>query len=150
MTSREPDSKVRTTTELPSVRQAMAWLVPAAAIAFAVPASFSMGLRWERSLFLVPYIGTIGALLFVFVRRHPVSMKQPIGSRPYALVGIAVASFLPLKKIGGQPSPAVPSGMDLVTALACVVGRACCVIMHVAAVLHGMETALQLQPHYGM
>lgn len=235
MMSRDPESKVQTMTALPSVRQAMAWLVSAAAIAFAVPALFSMGLRWERSLFLVPYIGTIGVLLFVFFRRHPVSMMQLIGSWPYALVGIAVASFLLLKNIGGQPSSEVPSGMQLVMALAWVglaygvtdalllnvfpvlavqgaafferqpargvrlvrgllalaasltmtaayhlgytefqgpallsalIGNtiitasylltgsplaavATHVIMHVAAVLHGMETTLQVPPHYG-
>jgi hypothetical protein len=214
----------------------MAWLVPAAGIALSVPALFSMGLRWERSLFLLPYVGIIGVLLLVYFRRHPLSMKQLTGYWPYALVGIAAASFLLLRNIAGQPSSTVPSGMQLVTALAWVglaygitdglllnvfpvlavqgadfferqpsrrvrlvrglfalaasltvtvayhlgytefhgpamvsvlIGNtiitsaylltgsplaavATHVIMHVAAVLHGMETTLQVPPHYGL
>jgi hypothetical protein len=105
-------------TELPGLRQAAAWLALAAGVAFAVPVVFSIGLRWERSLFLAPYVGIIGALLAVYFRRHPLSMKQWLGYWPYALVGIAVASFLLLRNIAGQPSSAVPSGAQLVTALA--------------------------------
>ena len=107
-------------TQLPSLRQSTAWLGVAACIAFAVPAVFSIGLRWERALFLVPYVGIIGVLLLVYFWRHPLSVKQLIGYWPYALVGIAAASFLLLRNIAGQPASAVPSGMQLVTALAWV------------------------------
>lgn len=223
-------------TELPSIRQAMAWLIPVSAIAFAVPALFSMGLGWERSLYLVPYIGSIAVVLFVYFWRHPLSMKQLIGSWPYALVGIAAASLLLLKNIGDQPASAGPSGVQLVTTLVWVglaygvvdalllnvfpvlavqgasflegrpsrrvrllrgslalaaslsvtaayhlgytefqgpalvsvlIGNTIItatylltgsplapvvthVVMHVAAVLHGMETTLQVPPHYGL
>lgn len=221
-------------TQLPSLKQSTVWLAGAACVAFAVPALFSMGLRWERALFLVPYVSIIGVLLLVYFRRHPLSMKQFIGYWPYALVGIAAASFLLLRNIAAQPSSAVPSGMQLAVALvwvglaygvidglllnvfpvlavqgagffdaqpprnvrlargllalaaslavtvvyhlgytefhgpamiSVIIGNAIItstylltgsplaalvthVIMHVAAVLHGMETTLQLPPHY--
>lgn len=107
-------------TELPSLRQATTWLVLGASMAFVVPAVFSMGLRWERSLFLVPYVGIVGVFLLVYFRRHPISTKQVTGYWPYALVGIAAASFLLLRNIASQPSSAVPSGAQLVAALAWV------------------------------
>lgn len=106
--------------ELPSTRQAIAWLAPVAVIAFAIPALFSTGLRWERSLFLVPHVGIVGVVLFAYFRRHPMSMKQLLGSWPYALLGIAAASFLLLRNIADQPSSAVPSGLPLVAVLAWV------------------------------
>lgn len=223
-------------TALPSLRQAITWLVPAGVIAFAVPALFSMGLRWERSLFLLPYVGIIGVLLFVYFRRQPLSMKQLTGHWPTALAGVAAASFLLLRNIAGQPSSSVPSGAQLVATLAWVglaygvidglllnvfpvltvqgadfferrpswgvrlargllalaaslavtaayhlgyaefqgpalvsvlIGNTIItatylltgsplapvvthVVMHVAAVLHGMETTLQVPPHYGL
>lgn len=105
-------------TELPGLRQAAVWLTGAAVVAFAVPAVFSMGLRWERSLFLLPYVGAIGVLLLVYFRCHPLSMEQWLWSWPYALVGIAAASFALLRNIAGQPSSAVPSGLQLAMALA--------------------------------
>jgi hypothetical protein len=193
-------------------------------------------LRWERSLFLVPYVGIVGGLLLVYFLRHPLSLKQATGYWPYALAGIAAASLLLLRNIAGQPASAVPSGVQLVTALAWVglvygvvdglllnvlpvlavqgagfferqpprdlrwmrgllalaasltvtvayhlgyaefhgpamisviIGNAIItstylltgsplaavathVIMHAAAVLHGMETTLQVPPHYGL
>ncbi len=115
-----PDSKEAGVTELPGFRQSAAWLALAAGMAFAVPAVFSMGLRWERSLFLVPYVGIIGTLLLVYFRRHPLSMKQLTGHWPFALVGIAAASVVLLRNIAGQPASAVPSGLQLVMALAWV------------------------------
>jgi hypothetical protein len=101
----------------PDFRHTFGWLVAAAIIAFAVPAVFSMGMRWERSLFLIPYVASVGLFLAVYFRRHPLSMRQWIGYWPYALVGTAAASFLLLRNIAGQPSSAVPDGWHLVLAL---------------------------------
>jgi len=114
------DGKDTAMTEPPGLRASAAWVAVAAVVAFAVPAVFSMGLRWERSRFLLPYVGTIGALLLVYFRRHPLSMTQWVGHWPWALVGIAAASSLLLRNIAGQPPSAVPSGMQLVAALAWV------------------------------
>ena len=102
---------------VPDLRHTLGWLAAAAVIAFAVPAVFSMGLRWERSLFLIPNVGGVGLFLVVYCSRHPLSIRQWVGYWPYALVGTAVASFLLLRNIAGQPSSAVPEGWQLVLAL---------------------------------
>jgi hypothetical protein len=57
-------------------------------------------------------------LLFVYFRRAPISLKQLIGRWQYGLIGIAVASFLLLWNIQGQPASAVPEGGQLILALA--------------------------------
>ncbi|MFZ1106223.1 MAG: hypothetical protein WAN86_25740 [Hyphomicrobiaceae bacterium] len=102
---------------VPDTRHMLGWLAAAAAIAFAVPAVFSMGLRWERSLFLIPYVGIVGMFLVLYFSYHPLSIRQWLGYWPYALIGTAVASFLLLGNIAGQPSSAVPVGWQLVLAL---------------------------------
>jgi hypothetical protein len=194
-----------------------------------------MGLRYERPLFLIPYVGFVGAFLAVYFWRQPVSFKDFVGHWPSALIGVAVAVFLLLRNIQGQPTSAVPEGAQLVVALlwigltygvidgmllnvmpvlavqriwfaemnpsrrerltrgllalaasilvtvayhagyrefhgpamlSVIIGNAIItsaylltgsplaavathVIMHTAALLHGMETTLQLPPHYG-
>ena len=101
----------------PDFRHTLGWLAAASVIAFAVPAVFSMGLRWERSLFLIPYVGGVSLFLLVYLSRHPLSIRQWIGYWPYALIGTAAASFLLLRNVAGQPSSAVPEGWQLVLAL---------------------------------
>ena len=102
---------------VPESRHMLGWLAAAAVIAFAVSAVFSMGLRWERSLFLIPYVAGIGLFLVVYFSRHPLCVRQWIGYWPYAFIGTAVASFLLNRNIAGQPSSAVPEGWQLVLAL---------------------------------
>jgi len=63
-------------TEPPNLRQTTAWLALAAGVAFAVPAVFTMALRWERSLFLVPYVGIIGGA-FGHATRHGAGLGRP-------------------------------------------------------------------------
>jgi hypothetical protein len=194
-----------------------------------------MGLRWERPLFLIPYVGIVGAFLTVYFWRQPISFKDFVGHWPSALIGVAAAAFLLIRNIQGQPTSAVPEGAQLVVALlwigltygvidgmllnvmpvlavqriwfaemnasrreclsrgflaltasilvtvayhagyrefhepamlSVIIGNAIItsaylltssplaavathVIMHTAALLHGMETTLQLPPHYG-
>ena len=98
----------------PDIKQGVFWVMLAAIAGFLVPAIFSMGLRWERELFLVPYVVLIGTFLFIYFRRSPISLRQFIGYWPYALIGIAAATFLLLRNIQGQPVSAVPAGGDLV------------------------------------
>jgi hypothetical protein len=102
---------------VPGSRHTLGWLAAAAVIALAVPAVFSIGLRWERSLFLIPYVGVVGLFLVVYLSRHPLSIRQWVGYWPYALIGTAVASFLLFRNIAVQPSSAVPEGWQLVLAL---------------------------------
>lgn len=221
-------------TPKPDLKQSLTWLVLAALIGFLVPAVFSSGLRWERSLFLFPYVTIVGVFLFLYFRSISISLKQLIGPCFYGLVGAAVATFLLVKNIQEQPASATPEGAQLILALvwiglvygavdglllnvmpvlavqgpgfyesspswkerlvrglmalaasavvtaayhsgytefrgpkmaSVIIGNAIItssylltgsplaavvthVIMHVATVLHGMETALQLPPHY--
>jgi hypothetical protein len=105
------------TTATPKVGHSLTWLALAAAIGFLVPAVFSTGLRWERSLFLVPYVAIVGGFLAAYFRRVPMSVRQFAGDWRYALVGVAAASVLLLRNIYGQPSSEVPQGFQLVVAL---------------------------------
>jgi hypothetical protein len=216
------------------VKRSATWLALASLIGFVVPAVFSMGLRWERALFLIPYVGIAGAFLAVYFRRQPISFKDFVGHWPSALIAVAAAAFLLIRNIQGQPTSAVPEGVQLVVALlwvgltygvidgmllnvmpvlavqriwfaeptprrerlirgllalaasvlvtvvyhagyrefhgpamlSVIIGNAIItsaylltgspltavathVLMHIAALLHGMETTLQLPPHYG-
>jgi hypothetical protein len=92
-------------------------LVFASVVGFLVPAVFSSGLRWERPVFLVPYVAIAGGFLFAYFRRAPITFRQLVGYWPYALIGIAAASFLLLRNIYGQPTSAVPEGFRLILVL---------------------------------
>jgi uncharacterized membrane protein len=105
-------------TPVPNLKQSLAWLVLAAIIGFLVPAVFSSALRWERSLFLIPYVAIVGTFLFLYFRRTPTSLRQLIGRWPFALIGVAVATFLLMRNIQEQPASAMPEGAQLVLALA--------------------------------
>jgi hypothetical protein len=212
--------------------RAVAWIGLAALVGFLPPAVFSTGLRWERSLFLFPYVLAVWTFLRAYFRRWPLSWADFVGDWRYGLAGVVVATAVLVGNVWGQPPSAVPRGASLVVALAWVgvaygaadglllnvmpvlavqrslrartvaarlargglalgaslavtaayhlgyeefrgpamlpvlVGNAIMsstylltgsplaavvshIAMHVAAVLHGMETTLQLPPHYG-
>lgn len=76
-----------------------------------------MGLRWERSLFLVPYIAIMGSFLTIYFRRQPLSLKRFIGPWPKGLLGVAIASAFLLYNVFGHPASAVPEGVELVFTL---------------------------------
>ena len=59
----------------PDLKQSVTWLMLASLVGFLVPAVFSMGLRWERSLFLIPYVMIIGIFLGVYFSKQPISLK---------------------------------------------------------------------------
>jgi hypothetical protein len=106
--------------EIHTFRHTLGWLVAAAVIAFSLPAIFSMALRWERPLFLSPYVAVVGIFLAVYFWNHPVASRQWIASWRYALVATAAACFLLLRNIVEQPSSAVPQGGELLPTLAWV------------------------------
>jgi hypothetical protein len=103
-----------TTQEL---KPSVIWLMLASLIGFLVSAVFSMGLRWERSLFLVPYITIIGIFLGVYFWKQPISLKQLLGPWRMGLVGVAVATLFLIWKVQGYPPSAVPEGIQLVLAI---------------------------------
>jgi hypothetical protein len=99
-------------------RRSLVWILLAGLIGFLVPAVFSTGLRWPRSLFLVPYVVLVGGFLAMYFRATPVTLRQLIGHWPYGLIGVTVASFFLVKNIQGQPPSAVPQGGQLTFAIA--------------------------------
>ena len=99
------------------LRQSVMWLMLASLIGFLVPAIFSMGLRWERSLFLVPYITIIGIFFAIYFSKQPISLKQLLGSWRKGLVGIVVATLFLMWKVQGYPASEVPEGIQLVWAI---------------------------------
>lgn len=101
----------------PELKQSAMWLALASFIGFLVSAVFSMGLRWERSLFLIPYIAIVGTFLAVYFRCQPISFKQLIGTWRLGLVGVAAATALLMYNIMGHPASAVPEGAELVGTL---------------------------------
>lgn len=101
----------------PKLKQPLTWLALASFIGLLVPAVFSMGFRWERSLFLVPYVAIIGAFLLVYFRRHPIPLKQLFDHWRLGLIGVAMATSLLMFNIKGYPVSAVPEGMQLVAAI---------------------------------
>ena len=104
-------------TPKPDLKQSLAYLVFASIIGFLVPAVFSSVLRWERSVFLIPYVAIVGTFLFLYFRRTPISLKHLIGRLPYGLVGVAAATFLLISNIQGQPASAIPEGGQLILSL---------------------------------
>jgi hypothetical protein len=104
----------------PGLKHSVTWIVFASVVGFLVPAVFSSALRWERPVFLVPCVAIAGGFLFAYFRRAPITFRQLVGYWPYALIGIAAASFLLLRNIYGQPMSAVPEGFRLILVLASV------------------------------
>ena len=102
------------TTEL---KQSLTWLMLAGLIGFFVTAVFSMELRWQRSLFLVPYITIIGIFLGVYFYKQPISLKQFLGPWRMGLVGVAISTLFLMWKVQGYPASAVPDGIPLVWAI---------------------------------
>lgn len=103
---------------VPAPQPAVAWLALAGIVGFAVSATFSWGLQWSRSLFLVPYVAIAGAFVFLYFRMRPLPARRWVGSWPSTLLAVAVASFLLWRNIQGQPSSAAPEGAGLLFALA--------------------------------
>ena len=101
----------------PDLKQTLGWSAFAALIGFLVPAVFSSGLRWERPLFLIPYVAIVGAFLFLYFRSTSISLKQLINRWPYGLIGVAAATFLLMRNIQGQPASAIPEGGQLILSL---------------------------------
>lgn len=101
----------------PDFKKSQLWLALAVLIGYLVPAFFSTGLRWERPLFLIPYVAIVGTFLFLYFRSVSFSLKQLISRWPYGLIGVAAATFLLLRNIQGQPGSAIPEGGQLILAL---------------------------------
>ena len=106
----------------PDVKQSLTWLMIACLVGFLVPAIFSMGLRWERSLFLVPYVTTIALFLAVYFRKQPISLKELLGPWRVGIIGVAVATVFLMWKVQQFPPSAVPEGIQLVLTLVWVGG----------------------------
>lgn len=96
------------------LKQSVMWLMLASLIGFLITAVFSMGLRWERSLFLVPYITIIGIFFVIYFSKQPISLKQLLGHWRKGFVGVVVATLFLMWKVQGYPPSAVPEGIQLV------------------------------------
>lgn len=96
---------------MPDSSHTLGWLAAASIIAFTVPAVFSIGLRWEPSLFQI----------------------------------LGYTEFQRLEIISAMICRVISNLTVDRESLSC---RRDHVIMHMAAVLHGMETTLQVPPHY--
>ena len=101
----------------PEVKQSVIWLMLASLIGFLITAVFSMGLRWDRSLFLVPYITIIGIFFMIYFSKQPISLRQLLGPWRMGLVGVAVATLFLMWKVQGYPPSAVPEDIQLVLAI---------------------------------
>ena len=93
------------------------WVIIASVIGFAVPAVFSSLLQLERSLFLIPYVVTIGAFLVYFFRASGLPLSL-FGRRwALGLIGAAVFGFYVVQNVLGQPGSETPVGLELAWAL---------------------------------
>ena len=101
----------------PELKQSIIWLMLASLISFFVTAVFSMGLRWERSLFLVPYITIIALFIVVYFWKQPISLKQFFGAWRMGFVGVAVATLFLMWKVQSYPPSAVPEDTQLILAV---------------------------------
>lgn len=95
----------------------MAWLAVAAIVGFAVPAVFSLWLRWDRSLFVVPYVAAIGTFVGAFFVRTDVTLREFIRAWPLGLAGAAAVGYFVVANVLGQPGSARPEGAHLAWAL---------------------------------
>ena len=97
----------------PELKRSVIWLLLASFIGFFITAVFSMGLRWERSLFLIPYFVISGLFFAIYFLKQPISLKQLLGPWQMGLVGVAVAALFLLWKVQGHPTSTVPEGIQL-------------------------------------
>jgi len=96
------------------LKQSLTWLMLACLTGFLVPAIFSMGLRWERSLFLVPYVTIITLFLTVYFRKQPIPLKKLLGPWRAGIIGAAIATLFLMWKVQQYSPSAVPEGVQLV------------------------------------
>ena len=96
------------------------WIIAAGIIGLVVSAIFSDILLLPRNGFLVLYVIIVVLFLYGYVWWEVV---QPLIGNAMITVGYLLTSH-----------PTTPIGVH--------------VAMHIAAVLHGMETTVQLPPHY--
>lgn len=92
------------------LKQSLTWLMLACLIGFLVPSIFSMGFRWERSLFLVPYVTIITLFLAVYFRKQPIPLKKLLGPWRAGIIGAAIATLFLMWKVQQYSPSAVPEG----------------------------------------
>ena len=105
-------------TPKPDLKQSLSWLVFASLIGFLVPAVFSSVLRWERSLFLIPYVAVVGTFLFPLFSTHADLTKAANRSLALRTHRSSGSDFLLMRNIQGQPASAMLEGGQLILALA--------------------------------
>jgi hypothetical protein len=100
-----------------NLKRAVAWTAAAAIIGYSIPAIFSSGLHWPRSLFLVPYVAAVAVLFAVFFRSNGFSLREFTRYWAFGIAGAAVVGYYVVQNIYSQPGSAVPQGAELAWAL---------------------------------
>ena len=101
----------------PDFKQSLTWLALSCLIGFLVPAIFSMGFSWERSLFLVPYVTIITLFLVVYFRKQPISLKELLGPWRMGIIAAAVATLFLIWKVQQYSPSTVAEGVQLALTL---------------------------------
>lgn len=99
------------------LKRAVLWTAIAAIAGYSIPTVFSSGLRWERGLFLIPYVVMIAAFLTVFFHRCGFSLREFTRSWPFGVAGAVLVGYYVVQNIYSQPASSAPSGQDLAWAI---------------------------------
>jgi hypothetical protein len=125
-----------------SLTRGMAWAAGAAILGFALSAIFSSALRWERGLFLVPYVLLVTTFFIAFFRSGGFSAREFTRNWHMGILGAGAIGYFVVQNVFSQPASAVPEGAALIWALAwfgLVYGFADALLLNVLPVLaaHG-------------
>ena len=91
------------------------WAAAAAFLGFALSAVFAGGLRLQRNIFLIPYIGITLMFYYAYIRWSGLSLSELIRHNlVWGLIGAAVLALFTVKNVLAQPASPRAKGFPLV------------------------------------
>lgn len=92
----------------------LGWVLSAAILGAAIPAVFAGLLRLPRLVYLIPYIGLIGAFLYAYLRWSRTCWIEAIRHRwAWGLLAAAPVGIFAVRTVLWQPASPAPGGLAL-------------------------------------
>ncbi len=95
-------------------KQHLFWLIGGLALGFAIPFIFAGLLHLPRDLFLIPYVISMSAFLYGYIRLNNVKLSAVLRHKMvWGLVAAIPLSFFSVQSVLIQPSSQAPQGVEL-------------------------------------
>lgn len=123
------------------------WVIATGAVGFGITALAAGRLKLRRRWVVLVYAVIGGAFLSAYFAWAEIDLVKELRQRwPLGLAGAVIVGFSMVRNVASQPASPRSEGAQLVYELLWCGGLSHAA-MHIAAVLHGMETTIQLPPH---